>query len=316
MANAATVEERFKQLLDEANKHQLDNDSSIQGRPGKSAYEIAISHGFVGSESEWLESLRGPQGNPGTQGTPGTNGENGIQGTSGLTPYINPGNGNWFTGDVDSHVHAQGPKGDKGDPGQTGNPGRDGHDGAEGPRGLQGDPGPRGPQGIPGPAGKSFAIARTFASKSALTPDGLSEGDFVMISSTTDDPDNASLYVWTGTTFNFVSDFSGAQGVKGERGEQGIQGVQGNPGNPGVQGNPGRDGQDGQSPHVDTQTGRWFVGNTDTGVTARGPQGNPGRDGSNGNDGQTPVRGVNYWTQDDQEAIKSWVDEAILEGTW
>lgn len=29
------------------------------GQPGKSAYEVAVEHGFSGSEEEWLESLRG-----------------------------------------------------------------------------------------------------------------------------------------------------------------------------------------------------------------------------------------------------------------
>ena len=33
-----------------------------KGDPGKSAYEIAVEQGFVGTEEEWLESLRGPQG--------------------------------------------------------------------------------------------------------------------------------------------------------------------------------------------------------------------------------------------------------------
>lgn len=28
-----------------------------KGDNGKSAYEIAVAHGFVGSEEEWLESL-------------------------------------------------------------------------------------------------------------------------------------------------------------------------------------------------------------------------------------------------------------------
>ena len=30
---------------------------------GKSAYEIAVMHGFDGTEEEWLESLKGADGN-------------------------------------------------------------------------------------------------------------------------------------------------------------------------------------------------------------------------------------------------------------
>ena len=53
---------------------------------------------------------------------------------------------------------------------------------------------------------------------------GLSEGDFVLISSNVEDEDNAKLYVWNGSDFNFISDLSGTQGIKGERGPQGVKG--------------------------------------------------------------------------------------------
>ena len=38
---------------------------------GKSAYAIAVSHGFEGTEQDWLDSLRGPQGREGVPGPPG-----------------------------------------------------------------------------------------------------------------------------------------------------------------------------------------------------------------------------------------------------
>lgn len=65
---------------------------------GKSAYEVAVANGFVGTEAEWIASLEGPQGPQGIQGEqgiqgiqgpqgiqgiPGTNGTNGIDGTNG-----------------------------------------------------------------------------------------------------------------------------------------------------------------------------------------------------------------------------------------
>ena len=37
-------------------------ESGIKGDPGKSAYEIAVEHGYVGTEKEWLESLKGSDG--------------------------------------------------------------------------------------------------------------------------------------------------------------------------------------------------------------------------------------------------------------
>lgn len=39
------------------------------GAPGKSAYQIAQDAGFTGTVQQWLDSLRGAQGNPGSPGT-------------------------------------------------------------------------------------------------------------------------------------------------------------------------------------------------------------------------------------------------------
>ena len=56
---------------------KLDKDSTlplIEGL-GKSAYAIAVAHGFRGTEQEWLDSLKGlqgPQGEPGPKGDPFT----------------------------------------------------------------------------------------------------------------------------------------------------------------------------------------------------------------------------------------------------
>lgn len=45
------------------------------GAPGKSAYQIAVDEGFVGTVTEWLASLKG---DPGVHGTDGANGTDGI----------------------------------------------------------------------------------------------------------------------------------------------------------------------------------------------------------------------------------------------
>lgn len=44
---------------------------------GKSAFEIAVENGFVGTEIEWLNSLKGNDGKDGDNGTNGTNGQDG-----------------------------------------------------------------------------------------------------------------------------------------------------------------------------------------------------------------------------------------------
>ena len=93
---------------------------------------------------------------------------------------------------------------------------------------------------------------------------------------------------------------TGAQGPQGERGIQGAQGPQG------IQGETGPAGPQGQK--------------GDTG--AQGPQGIQGKQGPQGPKGDTgaagytPVRGVNYWTDEDIAQIKSYVDDAILGGAW
>ena len=53
------------------------------GEPGKSAYEIAVEHGFEGDEQAWLESLKGDKGDPGPQGPPGADGKDGADGEQG-----------------------------------------------------------------------------------------------------------------------------------------------------------------------------------------------------------------------------------------
>ena len=48
------------------------------GTNGKSAYNIAVDNGFTGTETEWLESLKGNTGEP---GAPGADGYTPVRGT-------------------------------------------------------------------------------------------------------------------------------------------------------------------------------------------------------------------------------------------
>ena len=311
----------------------------------------------------------------------GEQGKTGQTGKDGITPHIDKTTGNWFIGDNDTGVHAQGATGDTGQNGKNGvtphigdngdwfigdqdtnlpsrgvqgPQGEPGKDGDRGPKGDPGTPGPQGADGKDGKDGKAFAIAKTFTSKADMSSDGLADGDFVMIASEVGDPDNASMYLWNGTEFKFIADFSGAQGVQGPKGEDGKQGPQGDPGQPGQQGAPGAPGKDGTTPHIGSN-GNWYLGDQDTGKPSQGkqgPQGAPGKDGqqgvpgasgkdgdtpyigSNGHwyvgsrdtgkpsqgragtDGKTPIRGTDYWTDADKAEIKKWVDDAILNGKW
>ena len=63
-----------------------------KGDPGLSAYELAQSEGFSGTEIEWLASLKGDKGDTGEQGPKGDTGATGAtgpQGDPGTTDYNN-----------------------------------------------------------------------------------------------------------------------------------------------------------------------------------------------------------------------------------
>lgn len=80
------------------------------GGPGKSAYDIAVANGFVGTEADWLLSLQGPPGVDGVNGTngiDGTNGVDGINGTNGIDG-VNGTNGIDGTNGVDGADGADG----------------------------------------------------------------------------------------------------------------------------------------------------------------------------------------------------------------
>ena len=74
-------------------------------------------------------------------------------------------------------------------------------------------------------------------------------------------------------------------------------------------------GDPGDTPYIGAN-GNWFIGLVDTGVKAQGDKGDTGAAGKNGSDGKTPVRGTDYWTEADKTEIKSYVDEAIVNGEW
>lgn len=59
------------------------NGNVISAVDAKSAYVIALEHGFIGSEDEWLASLKGAKGEQGEQGIQGVQGEKGQNGKDG-----------------------------------------------------------------------------------------------------------------------------------------------------------------------------------------------------------------------------------------
>lgn len=75
-SNVSPTPDLYQQLLQKIQ-------SASKGLDGKSAFEIAVEHGFVGTETEWLESLKGVDGKDGVNGKDGCDGRNGVDGLPG-----------------------------------------------------------------------------------------------------------------------------------------------------------------------------------------------------------------------------------------
>ena len=56
----------------------LPGKDGAKGADGKSAYEVAVSNGFVGNEADWLASLKGEKGDKGDAGAGGS-GDSALQ---------------------------------------------------------------------------------------------------------------------------------------------------------------------------------------------------------------------------------------------
>ncbi len=112
----------------------------------------------------------------------------------------------------------------------------------------------------------------------------------------------------TTSTFTVTNGEDGSQGIQGEKGEDGytpvitiqdgywyVDGVNTNQLAQGVQGDKGDKGDpgaDGLTPYIG-ENGHWWIGETDTGVPARGQDGNDGEDGKDGTNGKDGVDGEN-----------------------
>ncbi len=122
----------------------------LNGRDGLSAYQIALENGFIGSESDWLLSLKGERGDRGFTGAKGDKGEQGLRGERG----------------------ERGLTGEKGADGKNGKDGRDGIDGKNGKDGLNGTNGLDGKDGLDGRDGKdgqSISIIEVSSEDEALS---------------------------------------------------------------------------------------------------------------------------------------------------
>lgn len=197
-----------------------------KGDKGDSAYEVAVRNGFTGTETEWIESLKGEDG------------------TSVTVESVLLGEG---SGTSNTVIFSDGTE-------LTVQNGKDGKNGAPGA------PGNDGASGMP------------------------------------------ATHSWNGTVLT-VTSASGTSSadLKGEKGADGAKGDKGDKGDTGAQGPTGATGS--QGPKGDKG---------DTGATGpKGDKGDKGATGANGADGYTPVKGVDYWTEVDQESIVQQVIAAL-----
>lgn len=311
------------------------------GADGKSAYEIAVGNGFSGSETEWLESLRGepgpkgetgatgPQGPKGEIGPVGPSGEQGPQGPKGDTGPAGPQGEKGDTGPA-------GPIGPKGDTGDTGPIGPQGPQGEQGAQGIQGETGPQGPQGPKGDTGATGpkgdkgeqgpqGIQGPKGDTGATGPAGADGVSPTVTTSKSGKVTTITIKDATGTKTATIND--GADGAKGDTGAPGPQGEIGPKGDTGETGPQGPKGDTGpvgpQGPQGEKGDAFTYDDFTETQLLAltgpQGPKGDTGATGPKGDTGPagyTPVRGTDYWTAADIATIKSYVDDAILGGAW
>lgn len=209
--------------------------SGAQGIQGLSAYQVAVQHGFKGTEAEWLISLKGEKGETGPKGDKGDTGEKGATGERGPQG-------------LQGERGLQGVQGEKGEQGIQGPVGPKGEQGEQGIQGIQGPQGEPGPQGPKGDTGSGLNIKGELDFESQLPQEGVS-GDAWLIS--------GNLYVYVGENGNIESNPkwsnvgsiqgpAGPTGPKGEQGEPGPKGEPGDNGAPGIQGPKGDPGEKGE----------------------------------------------------------------------
>ena len=256
-------------------------------------YQLYVADKMAAGETplsydEWLETVRGPQGEPGQAGAPGQNGKDGntiLYGS--VDPSSNDGNvgdsfiniSTWdfFVKDATGWTKKGSLKGAQGDPGQPGQQGKDGTSMLTG-------------HGAPSANGKV--------------------GDSYI------DLDTWDFYTYGDNGWAKQGNIKGAQGdpgtpgsagQNGQNGENGVTPHIGDNGNwfigdvdtgkpaRGADGQNGENGQNGITPQIGNN-GNWFIGDDDTGIPATGPAGQNGTNGQDGAAGQNGKDGTSVIT--------------------
>lgn len=108
------------------------NSNVMPGEDGKSAYEIWLELGNIGTKQEFIDYLKGIDGKDGKDGKDGADGAPGPKGESAYQTWLNLGN----TGSESDFINSL--KGKDGTPGEKGDPGEKGEQGIQGEKGNDG----------------------------------------------------------------------------------------------------------------------------------------------------------------------------------
>lgn len=305
-------------------------EQGIQGPKGDTG--LTGPQGPVGPQGKQGE--RGPQGLQGIQGPAGETGPQGKQGPQGLP----------------------GPAGKDGAKGATGPQGPTGPVGPQGPKGNTGDRGPAGPTGAKGTDAATITVtSNTYKSgitygkvvvtgPNARTISGFNRGTNVLSFDS-----NLKLLAQrnfdTYTSATMISDMANyINGLRNcivaiveadatGRSDASVQAMIRIGGSSNLNSLPKTTGRQvialvGMSSDYGLQPGQGVSAYTASGdglaitvsavaggqgIITNGAQGSQGPAGPRG---ITPVRGTDYWTTADQDAIKKWVNDAILNGKW
>lgn len=243
----------------------------IKGDDGDSAYQVAVRNGFVGSEANWLLSLKGADGENGDTPTFAIGNV-----TAGDTPAVT------VRGTAEARildfVLARGTKGDKGEKGNDGAPGVQGPPGES----IKGDDGAPGAPGEPGQPGQAATVVVGTVSSGA-----------------------SPAVTNRGTAQAAILDFVLVPGAKGADGAPGAKG------DPGSKGDPGAKGADGAAATVavGTVTSGNAPAVTNSGTSAaavlnfvlqKGDKGDKGDTGAPGNDAPA---GIAPWFREKMQTV-------------
>lgn len=288
-----------------ATKEDLSHVQTGVGSPGKSAYEVAVETGYVGSKEDWIASLKGLQGDVGPSGANGKSAyqiavDHGYSGNSEQDWLDSLKGKSAYEIAEDSHGIFKGGKEEwleslKGqsayqiavENGYSGNSEQEwiaslkGEKGAPGERGIMGPAGSPGETGAMGPAGKSayqLASEKGFVGDEQAWLASLKGRDGVS-------PD-MSLYATKAELSNIPAGKSAYQiavdnGYVGDE-QTWLASLKGQ------NGSPGESGAAGESAYQIARRVKSFVGSESDWLNSlRGADGLPGVNGSRGEDGKS-----------------------------